>query len=250
MLSMPLLKEALRTTLKRFGYIALKVPSFLLENPKAALEVDLGLLVRQRLAGGGSFFFIQIGAYDGKANDPLFELVRERSLNGILIEPQPDVFETLRENYRDSENLIFENCAIGKNDGELVLYRLKEEYLYLGGNVAKQITSPYREHIEKLISWDSNTDQVIEKISVPSLSLKSLLAKHGIVRLDVLQLDTEGYDFEIIKTIDFTSVCPQIINYEHVHLSAADQQACWELLVKKGYKLQIGYVDTLAVHSS
>ena len=249
MLSMSPLKEALRTILKRFGYIALKVPPFVLKNPEAALKVDLSLLIRQRLASEGPFFFIQIGAYDGKANDPLFELVRERSLSGILVEPQPDVFETLRDNYRDSKNLIFENCAIGQNDGELVLYRLKEKYLYLGGNVAKQITSPYREQIEEFISWDSDTDQVIEKISVPSLSLKSLLAKHGVVRLDVLQVDTEGYDFEIIKTIDFEGVCPQIINYEHVHLSPADQQACWELLVQKGYKLQIGYVDTLAVHS-
>jgi hypothetical protein len=52
---------------------------------------------------------------------------------------------------------------------------------------------------------------VIERFNVPSITLKTLLSNHNITRLDMLILDTEGYDFEGPKMIDFSELGPAII---------------------------------------
>lgn len=66
-------------------------------------------------------------------------------------------------------------------------------------------------------------------------------------RIDLLHIDTEGYDFEILKTIDFSVIQPAVILYETKHLSPCDQQASVELLSRYGYQIQLLGADALAV---
>src|SRR5271165_1303468 len=58
-----------------------------------------------------NFFFVQIGAYDGYDCDPIQKFIRRYGWNGILVEPQPDAFEKLRQNYENFPGLIFERTA-------------------------------------------------------------------------------------------------------------------------------------------
>lgn len=68
-------------------------------------------------------FFVQIGANDGKSGDPLYEFIINNNWKGILIEPMPDVFEQLKENFSfASGRLIFENSAISDTGGEFTIY--------------------------------------------------------------------------------------------------------------------------------
>jgi len=64
--------------------------------------------------------------------------------------------------------------------------------------------------------------------------------------IDLLQIDAEGYDYEIIRSIDFDTVKPAIIHYEHMVLSEADRNACLELLASHGYRIVLQDNDTLA----
>lgn len=48
-----------------------------------------------------------------------------------------------------------------------------------------------------------------ERSGVPEL-----LTSHGLTRLDLLQIDVEGFDAEVIRMIDFSRVRPGIIKYE------------------------------------
>jgi len=73
-----------------------------------------------------NFFFAQIGANDGQRNDPINTYVRKYGWSGILIEPQPKVFDALVKNYSDQKGLIFENIAVGETDGEIELFSIDE----------------------------------------------------------------------------------------------------------------------------
>jgi hypothetical protein len=59
--------------------------------------------------------------------------------------------------------------------------------------------------------------------------------------------ETEGHDFEILRTVDFSRIRPALILYEHSHLGAHDQRACWRLLAAAGYRCRAGWADTLAL---
>ena len=53
------------------------------------------------------------------------------------------------------------------------------------------------------------------EITAPSMTFNELCGKYGITDIGYLQIDTEGYDAEIIKSINFTHINIDIIKYEN-----------------------------------
>jgi hypothetical protein len=81
------------------------------------------------------------------------------------------------------------------------------------------------------------------------MTLSSLLAKHAVQTVDLLQIDAEGYDYEILKTIDFREIKPKIIRFEHAHLGPAEKGECIELLISQDYRVVTGAHDMTAFQS-
>ncbi|MGM0520096.1 MAG: FkbM family methyltransferase [Campylobacterota bacterium] len=52
----------------------------------------------------------------------------------------------------------------------------------------------------------------IEQIEVPPIGFDKIVLKHDI---DILQIDTEGYDYEILKLVFATGIYPIVINMEY-----------------------------------
>jgi len=202
------------------------------------------VLLKKVLHPGGSpsdFTFIQIGANDGRTNDPLRRLVLKYGFQGVLVEPQPEVFKRLVANYSGVPGLQFENSAVGTTDGEMTLYRFRP-----GPGVpewADCLASFSREHLIR--NFDNVTGEV-EEITVPTITFNTLLSRYRLPSVDLLQIDTEGFDYEILKMIDFRTFRPTIINFEHLLLVGAVRQECYGLLCGEGYKITESGVDAVA----
>jgi hypothetical protein len=54
--------------------------------------------------------------------------------------------------------------------------------------------------------------------------------------IDLLILDCEGYEFEILKSIDFSAIKPKVIRYEYKHIS--NKEECDEYLISQGYRIE------------
>ena len=80
-----------------------------------------------------------------------------------------------------------------------------------------------------------------------TITFQSLIDKYRLTCIDLLQIDTEGYDYEILKMVFSTKIRPHIINFEFVHLTPSDQNQSLSLLAKNGYKFINAEKDTLAV---
>lgn len=201
----------------------------------------LPLLVREHIATGEPFFFVQVGANDGVLDDPLHDLISQYRLPGLLIEPLPDIFDKLKHNYRDQPQLLFENVAILSRDGTVPIHRVRND-----------ATVPHHWHGIASFTRESLLTQgvppeLIETVPVYGVSLQSLLAKHGINRVSLLQIDTEGYDSEVIRSAFDTGIFPDIINYEHCWLVPNTRFKCKQMLDRQGYQfVEIGK-DTLAI---
>ena len=79
-----------------------------------------------------------------------------------------------------------------------------------------------------------------------TLTFASLVERCGVERLDLLQVDAEGYDALILAQVDFERFRPKIVRYEHMHLSQEEQEATIRLLRGHGYLVVIGFTETLA----
>ena len=111
--------------LRKFGYKIEKV------NPERyckMLDVESFLELFFSMVDSKKFRFVQVGANDGKTNDPLYHYVKKYNLKGILVEPQKDVFEELKKTYEGVPGLIFENAAIYTEDGKTFIYSIKPKY--------------------------------------------------------------------------------------------------------------------------
>lgn len=90
----------------------------------------------------------------------------------------------------------------------------------------------------------------MEEVPVPTISVARLLQKHSISKITLLQIDTEGYDFEILKMFLAAQALPDVVNFERVNLSFRDRQDSGLLLVEHGYRFIDVGIDTLAIRAS
>jgi len=181
-------------------------------------------------------FFINIGANDGLTNDPLREFVIIKKWKGLMVEPIPYVFERLKKVYKNKKGIFLENAAIsninGKND---FWYIEKTKELKSGED---QIGSFDKKVVLKSIGECNFSKKHLIKREIRCLTLEKLLTKHKIKKINVFSIDTEGFDYRIIKQIDFKKFKPELIIFEHCHLNLKDKEACFKLLMKNGYKIE------------
>jgi FkbM family methyltransferase len=194
--------------------------------------------------------FVEIGANDGEQHDHLRPFILERGWTGVMVEPVPYVFERLRRNYQGVEGVALENAAVGERDGEAPFYHLvdasAEERARLPdwydgiGSFSRDAVLRHADQIPDVASR-------IVCAQVPTLTFGSLCRKHGLERVDLLVIDTEGHDWEIIRGIDFADWQPQMLVYEHYHLRPDDRAACATHLRERGYETMEEGFDTFCL---
>ena len=196
--------------------------------------------------------FVEIGANDAHQTDHLRRYVDGGNWRGVLVEPNPAAFSRLRENHGDNPRLELENAAISSTDGRLPFYEIEApaeygDYELLGSY--DLLGSLSRETLLALPFVSDAESRIIES-EVQALTLGSLLRKHGLDRVDLLLIDTEGHDYEIVKQIGLEGERPRLIIYEHCLLEPADRRAARERLEAAGYEILEEFFDSFALDTA
>lgn len=202
-----------------------------------------------KLERGETTKFIQIGSNDGISNDPIRDLILGNDWEGVVIEPVAFLFNKLPVSYKNAKgNIFFENCAISNQAGLQPFYEIKEQknteglpYWY------DQLSSFNKEVILKHKSAIPNIEDLISEVMVQTNTIENVLNKYSISHVDVIHMDTEGYDAQIIEGIDFSKISPDIVLFENRHLSLNDFRETCRKLMKNGYRNFYNYTDTLAI---
>lgn len=220
-------------------------------------EVNIQRTFLELLNNKKNIFFVQIGANDGKGDDPIHELILERNWNGILLEPQKWVFENqLKKTYENNKNLVLLNAALSKEDGFETFYKLS----FTNDNWATGLGSFRKETIQKHIDegyvdyqaqrhniiTPSNKEDYIASEEVATITFDTIIDKFNISKISLLAIDTEGFDHEVIKLVNLNSIKPEIILFEHKHLDLNEYKSTIKLLKKFNYTLRRDSANTLA----
>ena len=176
-------------------------------------------------------YLIQIGSNDGKRFDSLNKFIKKYSPLSILVEPIKKDFIDLKNNYKGQKNIFFENSAISVNDSINYLYKVNDKKLKFYDEHVKGITSF---EIKHLIKHGISKSHIIKE-TVNSISIDELLSKHSLNQLDLLMVDTEGYDGAIV--IDFLSKFSlrPIIIFEYIHINHETFKKLIKLLTLKKF---------------
>ena len=175
---------------------------------------------------------IQIGANDGLRFDNLNYYIKKYKTKSILVEPIKKNFEDLKNNYKEYNNIIFENLVISVNNEISYLYKVNPLKLknYLGDHYIG-ITSFDKNH---LIKHGVKKNDIIEE-KVDSISINNLIIKHNLNKFDLLFVDAEGYDADIVSDFLATSLIRPIIILEYLHIPNKKFEDLVNQLTEKKY---------------
>jgi len=173
--------------------------------------------------------FVQIGANDGVTDDPLRPYIARGKWQGLMIEPNPTAFARLHSLYGDHPGIALEQAAVTRRDGPVELH-------LPAGKVPGKAFGDLIGTMAPAGGWARSRPGGTTSVQVRGRRLHSILDEHGITEVDVLQIDTEGYDFVVLQCIDFSRIRPLVISYEDRHFFPPMlRREAIELMRRNGY---------------
>lgn len=218
-----------------------------------------------------NFFFVNVGANDGVMNDPIYPFVAKYGWRGIAIEPVPHVFAQLSANYRNLAGVTLEQVAIaesprpfwfvrpGSGSEEFAVQQigsLKKDYVYDSLRRLRFMPNPgpgYADVEPELVHTAheggplvvEDVDTFVEEIEVECVAFNALMERHAVDHIDFLNIDAEGCDYEVLRSIDFDRFRPEVLCIEVTALSEDETKSLDRLLARHDYT----YLQHVGIHS-
>ena len=182
--------------------------------------------------------FVEVGADDGidKSNTKFFE--ESLAWSGLCVEPSPRRFELLSKN----RTCVCENYAIAATEDRVDFMDISGYGKGLSG-IVDSYDPKHRDRIEEEMKNPDNRGY--ELIQVPTIPLSALLEKHAIYHVDFCTVDTEGSEFQVLKSIDFDRFQFDVILVENNY----DDNSVRDFLTNSGFafKAKVG-IDDVFIH--
>lgn len=182
---------------------------------------------------------LKIGAHDGITGDPLGESIRtSEHWTANLVEPVPEIHALLKQNYADERRFKCHALAIGVGTDSAVFYSVDADARRSLPDLPRwssQLGSFVPGHIERCLG--DRIKPFIRETVVSQLTLATFMRSNQMSCPTLLHIDTEGLDYEVLKTYDFAAGGPRVILVEHKHLSDADKSHLLDVLCSHNYSL-------------
>jgi FkbM family methyltransferase len=162
--------------------------------------------------------FVDVGAGHPSylSNTYFFE---KNDWTGICIDAHPMQYEFLKR-----KRSAVEWAAISTEEGEI---EFSHAYLPTYSSVVR------KEEFRKLIQI-----HFCKTIRIPSLKLETILERHKIETIDILDIDVEGTELDVWNSFDYKKHKPKIVIIEHYTFGLADNsQNIKDLFSKLPYQL-------------
>lgn len=198
--------------------------------------------------------FLQVGGMDGKRFDPVYAFVKHYGWRGLILEPLADLFAALSANYRGSVGVTLVQAAMTDRDGRRDMVRV-DRVAAADGRVpvwAEGLGSffPERNALGG-VGVEPDLHAALLRHSrhepVDCITLRSLVERWGLPRLDLLQVDAEGCELEVLRQVDRQGFRPRVVHLEHWALSGHEKGELLGLLGERGYSLRMSESDVLAI---
>ncbi len=157
-------------------------------------------------------YFVEVGANDPTAWSQTWHL-EGLGWTGVLVEPQPDLAETLR---RERKARVFAvACSRPENAGKMLTLHLAGIYSSLDPNLAISTVTP-----ESAVEVPIRTlDEVLMEASAPQ-------------PLDFVSIDVEGLEIDVLEGFDLARWRPRLLFVEDLAMSPRLHR----YLAGRGYK--------------
>lgn len=212
-------------------------------------QTNLHHAIRQSFADATTITLLQIGANDGYDHDPIREMFQtDTRMQGHFVEPQKAAFTRLGDTYKacvESKRATLYNKAVFEKNQKIKLYK------NLSGTDGHS-TLLLRQDCDAT-RFEADAYEEVDGITFTNL-MKKIKSD-----IDVLVIDTEGYDCTIIGHMLTTSCRPKVVFFERPNPTENDDRLgsvrtgnavldeVVSSLTHNGYEVQVLTGNVLAV---
>jgi FkbM family methyltransferase len=171
------------------------------------LEVYLGKKMRGRIDHLDSGFYVDVGCYDPVHLSNTFTLYK-KGWHGINIDANRDVIDLFCERRPRDINV---QAALSDERERIKFYEFAN----------RGLSSFDEEHVEK---WKER-NQVVDEYELETIPLTEVLSEHNAPeQFDLLDVDVEGFDLRVLRSLDLNQYRPRLILVEVHDTSATEIQ--------------------------
>ena len=177
-------------------------------------------------------YFIEIGSCDFNTLNHF----ANHKWQGCIVDPMSEYLNMLEK----KKGVHYVHAGIDHKDGERTIYFVPKSIVdrdkdYAG--MSTFISGEDRQYGNKVLT---------ESKVIKTISFETLIEKCNIKKIDFLKIDTEGYDFEVLKMFPWekAELNPSLIKVECKHLNSKEMK---EFLNIKGYHVFIETEDIYAI---
>jgi len=152
-------------------------------------------------------FFLDIGAYDGLDGSNTATLEFQYNWNGICIEANPFLLDTLKKN-RPNSKII--SCAAWYENSIMELEIPLSDLDGIPGAQLSRLSNINRNENY----FKNHFSAKVVRPAVSCRTITSILGKDPPV-IDYMSLDVEGAEIEVLKGIDFSNIDIRFMSIEH-----------------------------------
>lgn len=203
-----------------------------------------------------TFQFLQIGANDGIINDPILKFILRDNWSGIRIEPLPVPFKKLCRLHSSNDKVSTVQGIVANRSGKMPLYHLSfSEKRWATGLASLDKESLKRQidngHVEKRAQkfgdkLPANRQDWIAEVELDVKEINQLIHDDCGGSIDLLQIDTEGFDHILVNALRLDELNIAMICFEKLHIPSSELKPCLLRLQAFGYDLLESDMDILA----
>ena len=159
------------------------------------------------------YYFFDIGAYTVKVLKYFQIILNLKEIH--CFEPSPYNFEILSKNikkYNFKINVNLNNIGVGSEKKSVFLNQTEESSSSTINTFNKN--SNYLKKKLKILNIN-NLNEYYKKISINLISLDEYIEKNNINEIDIIKIDTEGFEFDVIKGLSLKNKKIRFIYFEH-----------------------------------
>lgn len=155
----------------------------------------------------GTGLYIDIGAHHPTKGSNSY-LLYLKGWRGINVDPSPNCMRAFEKIRPGDINL---EIGVAQTEGAL------DYYIVPGQESMNSFSQSFLER------WDVGNERM-KRTSVQTLPLKTILDKHSSARetIDILMIDTEGYELEVLRSNDWKKYRPIVVMTEDLNEMGAD----------------------------
>ena len=166
--------------------------------------------------------FLEIGGYDGITGSNCIFFEKFRKWQGLIVEAAPGLLEKIR--YTRDAKVI--HAALADKDGVADFFNITSGYTQMSG-----LLEHYSPELLKQVR--ANPMHREELVTVPTISLGTLLSSNAMDKVDYCSLDIEGGEMMVLEGFDFDAFDITVFSIENNR--RRESQALGDLLRSAGY---------------